>query len=799
MLVFAVGLIVPAFGCGEGLDEHDSTEDIEMASGAASSEVYRWKNVKMGGTGFVTGLVAHPKQQNLIYARTDVGGAYRWDETTGSWVPLTDWVSEGETTFLGVESIALDPSDPKKVYLLAGTDYWNGGKTGILRSSDYGKTFQVTDVTSNWKAHGNGSQRGSGERLAVDPNKGSILFCGSRKNGLWKSTDSGATWTSVSSFPVTTTADGNGIDFVVLDPSTGTAGNATRTIFVGVSRSGAANIYRSTDAGATWAAVPGAPAANVPYRATIAGSNLYVTYGKVDTANGGTLFKLSTGTNTWTDISPFPDRKHPFGGISVDPSNPQRILVSTAGIWWAQPWGYGDWLYLSENGGSTWRAVLSDMNTVMDTNGIPWIAGAAVHWASSVLIDPYNTKRAFVVSGNGIFGTTQLGDATTTWKFQSKGLEEAVPLDLVSVSGGPLVSVIGDYDGFANTDPAVYAPSHGGGGTHTSVAAAETRPNTWVRAGDKLRWTDNAGGTWAEIPRPTAAARGQVALSADGAVLLYQPSDSTTLYRTTNKGVNWTTVSGIAFASKPAADTVNTNKFYMYNSATGAMWVSTNGGASFVQAGSPGSWGGILRTTPGIEGDVWVPMGNNGLMRSSNSGTSFSKIASVSSASGVSFGKTAPGKTFPTVFIWGSLSSAPSGRGIFRSIDAGATWTRVNDDAHEFGGMGNGNFIVGDRNVYGRVYMSTAGRGIVYGELSAFQFTVSSNINPWWIQVSVESPGNTVTSVTAKINDQTYAMSKDDWGSWVLSRYVPPGTQVLFTATNNLNNEETFSSDPWPN
>jgi uncharacterized protein YjdB len=54
--------------------------------------------------------------------------------------------------------------------------------------------------------------------------------------------------------------------------------------------------------------------------------------------------------------------------------------------------------------------------------------------------------------------------------------------------------------------------------------------------------------------------------------------------------------------------------------------------------------------------------------------------------------------------------------GMHRSADEGLTWTRVNDDAHEYGGLANGQFVAGDMNVFGRVYMSTAGRGIVYGE-----------------------------------------------------------------------------------
>ena len=50
--------------------------------------------------------------------------------------------------------------------------------------------------------------------------------------------------------------------------------------------------------------------------------------------------------------------------------------------------------------------------------------------------------------------------------------------------------------------------------------------------------------------------------------------------------------------------------------------------------------------------------------------------------------------------------------GVFQSIDEGANWARVNDDGHEYGGLANGEFVIGDMNTFGVVYMSTAGRGI---------------------------------------------------------------------------------------
>ena len=58
-----------------------------------NSETYTWKSVQITGGGFVDGIVFHPNEKNLRYARTDMGGAYRWEETQQTWIPLTDWIS----------------------------------------------------------------------------------------------------------------------------------------------------------------------------------------------------------------------------------------------------------------------------------------------------------------------------------------------------------------------------------------------------------------------------------------------------------------------------------------------------------------------------------------------------------------------------------------------------------------------------------------------------------------------------------------------------------------------------------
>jgi photosystem II stability/assembly factor-like uncharacterized protein len=151
----------------------------------------------------------------------------------------------------------------------------------------------------------------------------------------------------------------------------------------------------------------------------------------------------------------------------------------------------------------------------------------------------------------------------------------------------------------------------------------------------------------------------------------------------------------------------------VHNPSDGSFMISTDSGATFWKFSTLAKDGGaLIRAAPGREGDIWVPMNGGGLLRTTSSGWQFSAIPNVSDCAAVGFGKAAPGASYPTVFIWGTVGGV---RGLFRSTDAGQTWTRVNDNAHQYGGPGNGGFVVGDMNTFGVVYMSTPGRGIVVG------------------------------------------------------------------------------------
>jgi xyloglucan-specific exo-beta-1,4-glucanase len=681
----------------------------------------------MGGGGFVSGIITSATVPNLVYARTDVGGAYRWQEPTQSWVPLTDWASEDQTGFLGVESLAIDPSEPNRLYMLVGINYFNGGKTAILSSTDFGQSFSVHEVTPQFQAHGNGMGRQSGERLAVDPNDGSTLFTGTRDDGLFVSRDRGASWAPVNSLGVTTTPNGNGVNFVLFDAASGTPGSATPVIYVGVSRALESNLFVSRDAGASWTPIAGEPTALAPQHAVLRNGSLHVTYANGAGPNGtqtpdgsmtiGEVWKLDIGSGAWTDISPLRGAEtRAFSGISVAADDPQRLLVSTVNTYLQQPWGYGDRIFLSNDGGASWTDLIGSGSVQMNTGGSAWIEGQAIHWAGSIEIDPFNSQRAFVSSGNGVFMTDDLGAPASTWTFATNGLEETVPTDAVSIPGGPLVSTILDYDGFVHTDltlsPATgrHKPSIN---STAGLALAPGNPRVLARVGTALYLSRDGAVTWTLIPRPTVETGGRLSLSADGSVLLWAPRAG--VQRTADSGVTWTPVTALAFTTHPAADAVNPSKFYAYNGTTGQFFASTDAGQTFASRATLATGGATrIRPVPGVEGEVWVALYGGGLARTTNSGATFQNVAGVSRCGAVGFGAPAPNHTFPAVYIWGAPGTEPMG--VYRSDDAGASWLRVNDDNHQYGGPANGQFVFGDANVYGRVYLSSAGRGIAYGE-----------------------------------------------------------------------------------
>jgi xyloglucan-specific exo-beta-1,4-glucanase len=598
--------------------------------------------------------------------------------------------------------------------MTAGIAYLNGGASAVLKSNDYGRSFQRIDVTSQFKVHGNGMGRGNGEKLQVDPRDGKILYAGTRANGLFKSTDEGLSWRRLDGLDVTTTPNQNGISFVLLDGG---------RIFVGVSRYGAVgeNMYVSADAGKTFSPMAGGPRTLMPGRAVLANGKLVVTFAQgagphADKAHGegmeeGGVWQYDIASGKWTDISPPLNRA--YAGITVDPRQPQHMVVSTISHYDMRG-GIGDQFYETLDGGKSWNSIVAN-GVQIDANGVSWIAGSFIHWTASIEFDPFDPNTLMVVSGNGVFKSSDIHAARPVWKFDDVGLEESVPLNLISIPGGPVMSAIGDYDGFRHTDVTHYAPIHTPTmGTTWGLDYATQHPELVVRAGSAMYLSRDMGVSWKKTAGMQGK-QGQVALSADGKVIVHCPEKMTACYRSEDQGATWSEVKGLRTQrGRAVADPLNARKFYAL--ADDRLLVSQDGGASFapgagVLASARGST--AVRAAPGREGDVWIALYDGGLARTTDSGASFVKLPRIRYAAAVGFGKAAPGADYPSVYIWGEIDGV---RGVYRSVDSGASWLRINDDQHQYGGPGDAQFVIGDMNTFGVVYMSTAGRGIVFGK-----------------------------------------------------------------------------------
>ncbi|NLD98557.1 MAG: 1,4-beta-glucanase, partial [Fibrobacter sp.] len=635
---------------------------VFQKSPEAAPEKYTWGNVSFEGGGFVSSVIPSKTQLGLVYIRTDVGGAYRWDSTGGRWIPLMDAVSQLDVGLLGTEALALDPQDSRRLYILAGTEYFSKGKTMIFRSSDYGNTFDTVNVTSLFQAHGNGMGRNTGEKLAVDPQNSAILFCGSRTKGLFKSSDTGKTWTPVAGTASTAgssiTSD-NGISFILFDPSNGkTASGGTKTIYMGVAKT-PGNLYVSNDGGESFTTVAGAPTNLMAMRAALAQGNLYITFSSgpgPHNVSTGAVWKYTTASSEWTNITPkdsayfgtgSPGRAHGFGGISIDPKDPRHLILSTINCYSAQyRWSNkkdnaGDIIFESTDGGTTWRNLFpawitnDGTNPNVDANGNAWIDGNAIHWAGSIEFDPFNPKVVWAVSGNGVFRTDDISATSPIWKFQSRGLEETVPLDIVSVPGGPLVTAIGDYDGARYFNIYKSAPAHEPRiGTTVSLGYGPLN-GTFVRAGhitdyssnpatefDVMYYSTDTAKTWTKLPTPKAG-KGYTVLNADGSVILHRAEVGNIVYRSDDKGATWTTVTGLDGQSSTCRiipDPVDKNIFYILDQQ-GWFMVSSDGGASFTkqtrinddQTGLYQNSSSLMRTVPGKKGHLWIPLDQNQL------------------------------------------------------------------------------------------------------------------------------------------------------------------------------------------
>jgi photosystem II stability/assembly factor-like uncharacterized protein len=218
---------------------------------------------------------------------------------------------------------------------------------------------------------------------------------------------------------------------------------------------------------------------------------------------------------------------------------------------------------------------------------------------------------------------------------------------------------------------------------------------------------------------------------------MMQVSNDANITVISNGGSKYTTTAGGAwsdclFSGSPqtftfnkvhvlVCDSVTATTLYLIRPDTGGCWRSTDSGATWSQrhATSPGTFteGAQLCNVPGNAQHLFFASGlatGAVLQRSTDGGTNWSNVTSVTQAWQVSAGMTKPAGSYPSIYITG-LIVGDSDPGVFRSDDTCVTWTRVS--RAPAGNMDFPNKLYGDLNNYGNIYLTMATAGFTFGAL----------------------------------------------------------------------------------
>ncbi len=289
-------------------------------------------------SGAIHAVVAHPTNPDILYAGGVNGGIWKSVNATAASPHWTHQTAGQVSQSIG--AIDLDPTDASHQTLVAGFGRFSsfgrsgGSRAGALRTTDGGASWTLID--------GGGSI--AGLNLSAVVSRGATLLVasnGGTDTGVYRSIDSGATFTPVSIGDGSTSGlpDGTAFDLA------GDRGNPARlfTSILNAEAAGGVNgIFRSTDTGATWTRV--SDLAIDALLITGVTSNLEIVVGTADNVyagivNSGVLagiFRSGDGGATWTAMDLPSDGSfgiHPGGqgsvhfSLAADPADANRVYI----------------------------------------------------------------------------------------------------------------------------------------------------------------------------------------------------------------------------------------------------------------------------------------------------------------------------------------------------------------------------------------------------------------------------------------------------------------------------------------
>ena len=509
-------------------------------------------------------LAIDPQDTTTLYAGThnSSSGVFRSTDGGASWSAA----SSGLPEFPGVLALAIDPQNPSTLY--AGTQF-----NGVFKSTDWGASGTAVNFGLPTDPY---TQRLIGvTAVVIDPQNSSTVFACVGGNGVFKSTDGGATWNSVNSgLP----NNFNGASFLAIDPQTpGTVYAATGS-----------GVFKSTDGGASWSAANSGLTFTSVNALVIDPQNSSTLYAALAGATGE-VFKSTDGGASWSAVSSGLMLTS-VTALAIDPKNPGTLYAGGDGG-----------VFKTTDGGASWNPANTGLPIV-------WIAAAGSYLVAGVnilAIDPQNPSTLYA----GTVGLFKSTDGGTSWTEADYGL----PVDLagpygvgvlaidpqnpstlyagtnVNISLEDLGGIFKSTDGGASWTEADYGlpPFPNGFYVGARSLAVDPRNRNTVYTGlyflgiygGVFKSTDGrASWTEADSGLPT----GPWGVSAVDSLLI-DPQNPSTVYvgvngagvfKTTDAGASWTAVNfGLT--------TLSVNVFAIDPQNTNTVYAGTNGGGVF--------------------------------------------------------------------------------------------------------------------------------------------------------------------------------------------------------------------------
>ena len=630
-------------------------------------------------SGRIAGVAADPNDPNTIYIAAAGGGVWKTTNavTAGSgltWTPLTD-----SQASLSMGAIAISPSNPLVIY--AGT-----GEANNSGDSNYGRGILISvDGGASWVLRqGPGSifNRMATGAIAVhptDPNTAYAAMHAGIENGvtgipgIYKTTDGGVTWTNTTS-GISTTQSYSDVQIDMTTPS-------TLYMAIGPSFNATVNgVYRSTNSGTSWTKLTNAPDgatnSNVG-RISLAVSKsnslvIYVTTENVSTSGVLSVVRSDNGGFTFTTVTP-PNYMGSQGwydqAVIVDPSNSAVVYVTGAA-------GANSMLQ-SVNGGASW----TDIHTGgAPANTSPHVDHHGLAFDASGLLLDVNDGGIYRLTDPTVPSWLDINGNLATIQFQGIGLHPSDPNRAIAGSqdngtelytGNPIWRETDGGDGgfarFSQTNGNVvyhispvasfgstgfFRRSSDGGNTWVSRTTGFVNTNTFnfyapfvvdpgdgnrlLTGGDRVYESTNAADLWSAISSPGT---GGWTVSNSISAIGLAPSDPSTVYAATSGNHIFATVNhGSTWVDHPigvggtVADIevdpdVSATAYAVISNFTGAgnVFKTTTGGSSWtnISGNLPGEPVWSLQIDP--NGTLYVGA-DDGVYFTTNGGGSWSRF-----------------------------------------------------------------------------------------------------------------------------------------------------------------------------